>query len=376
MKNVNKIFSLVLVGFVALIISCADPALPVSNLGGTNTSFTADFTFANATVDAPSLDFYVNGTKLGSSSAPGGALAAYVNVPLTSSGATGSATANTSIRAKAATGTIGGLLGSNDLIYRSTNNGVNNFAGVTAGRYTVFAIDSIARPVAKRLFRITPTIKSADVTYYNPKTASQISASRRDSLNPANCPACVDQTVSTAIEYANLLTIGLVPLGLTDPGGVRYYVVSDVLLTFTPGGTDQTNAGIRFVNAVANANGIVAAPNTNGTAGGRPIWARLRPAVGLPHLLGTSTSHVAVNSTTFNPAVGSRTTGVVTFTSLAIAAAAVPIAYTLEVSTDNYATVAYSAPVSFVPGKNYTVFVRGVSGKTGPKGISHGIITH
>ena len=375
MKNVNKIFSLVLVGFLTLAISCADPALPTSNLANTTTPFAADFTFANATVDASSLDFYVNGTKLGTSSAPGGALATYANVPLTSSGATGSATANTSIRAKASTGTIGGLLGSNDLIYRSTNNGVNNFAAINTGRYTVFAIDSISRPVAKRLFRVTPTIKFADVTYFNPKTGGQISASRRDSLNPANCPACVDQTIPTATEYANLLTLGLVPLGLTDPGGVRYYVVSDVLLTFTPGGTDQTNAGIRFVNAVANANGIVAVPNSNGTAGGRPIWARLRPAVGPNVTLGTSTSHV-VNSASFNPTVGSRTTGVVTFTSQVIAVAAVPNAYTLEVSTDNYTSVAYSAPASFVPGKNYTVFVRGISGKTGPKGISHGIVTH
>ena len=394
MKNINRLFSLTSIGFMAGILACSDPELPPADLGLGSTGFKANFTFANASADSPSLDFYVNGLKLGSG-APGAVLTGYTSIAITSSGAAGSATANTSIRSKATTDIVGGLIGSADLIYRSTSNGTNNFAALNGANYTVFAIDSLCRPVAKRLFRIvSPTLSVADITYWNPNLATslntcsnlmafggQISASRRDSLNPANCPSCVNwdavglvQNPSTAVEYANLVTIGVVPLGLTDVGGLRYYVVSDAPLTFTSV-TALTNAGIRFVNAIANANGIVAAANANGTSGGPPLWARLRPAAGADIVLAASTTHV-VNSASFNPTVGSRTAGNLAFATQAIAAAGVPIAYTLQVSTDNYLTIAYAAFVSFVPGKNYTVFVRGISGKNGSKGISHGIVSY
>jgi hypothetical protein len=242
-------------------------------------------------------------------------------------------------------------------------------------------VDSINRPQPKRLNRNTATISFADVTYWNPNTQSMITASRRDSLNPANCPACINwdgaaQTPSTATEYANLVTVGLVPLGLTDPGGVRFYVVSDVPLTFNAGNV-ATNAGIRFVNAIANSNGVTAAANTNGTFGGPPIWARLRPTAGANITLGSNTNSVVAVAGGFNPTVGSRTTGNLAFTTQAIAAAGVPTSYTLEVSSDaGYATILYSATVSFLPGKNYTVFVRGIVGGAGSKAIGHGILTH
>jgi hypothetical protein len=67
------------------------------------------------------------------------------------------------------------------------------------------------------------------------------------------------------------------------------------------------------------------------------------------------------------------------FTSQVIATAGVPISYTLEVATDaGYANIAYSVVVSFVPGKNYTVFARGkFTSLAGPQSqISHGIVTH
>ncbi|MDZ4716587.1 MAG: hypothetical protein SH819_14070 [Cytophagales bacterium] len=370
MKNVIKISSLVSVGVLTVLTACQDPELPAPSIGTTANYYNANFTFANATVDAPALDFYVNGARLGTGTAPGMALTSYTMLPITSSGTSGSATANTSIRAKAATGTIGGLLGGSDLIFRSTNNGVNNFAAVDNGRYTVFAIDSINRPVAQRLFRITPTIKFADVTYFNPNTKKQISASRRDSIVAGTTVPPPGPT-----EAANLLTIGLVPLGLTDPGGVRYFITSDAPLVIA-GGAALTNAGIRFVNAVANANGITVAANANGTSGGRPIWVRLRPSPGTTISLASSSAHI-VNSTSFNPTVGSRATIAVAFTSQVIASGGIPINYALEVSTDaGYATIVYSAGVSFPPGKNYTVFVRGELGKTGSRGVSHGIVTH
>lgn len=384
MKTINKSF---LTGGILLgLLSCGEPELPIPNTFSSGATYKATFSFANATVDAPSLDFYVNGIKLGSATTGiGSSLGTTVQIP--SPGITGGVTSNTSIRAKATNGTIGGKLGSSDLIYRSANNGTNIFAAVNNLNYTVIALDSIGRPIPKRLNRNTSTISFADVTYWNPNTQAMISASRRDSLNPANCPACINwdgaaQTPSTATEYANLVTMGLIPLGLTDPGGVRFYVTSDALLTFNSGNVG-TNAGIRFINAVANSNAITAAANANGTAGGPPIHARLRPSVGAPTPLATGISSVVsimpTAPTGFTVNAGSRTAGAGSpgFVSQAIATAGTPISYTLEVATDaGYANILYSSTVSFTPGRNYTVFVRGIAGATGSKAVTHGVITH
>lgn len=379
MKTINKSL-LTTAGILLGLLSCSEPEMPTPNTFSSGATYKATFSFANATVDATSLDFYVNGIKLGSAT-PGNGSSLVTTVQLATPGTSGGVTANTSIRAKATSGSIGGKLGSNDLIYRSTNNGTNNFAAVNNANYTVIAVDSIGRPIPVRLNRNTPTISFADVTYWNPNTTSMISASRRDSLNPANCPACINwdgatQNPSTATEYANLVTVGLVPLGLTDPGGVRFYVTTDAPLTFTAGNV-ATNAGIRFVNAVANANGISAVANANGTAGGPPIHARLRPTAGANISLAAGTSSVVSAAGGFNPNAGSRTAGNLAFTSQTIATAGTPNSYTLEVATDaGYTNILYSAAVSFMPGKNYTVFVRGVAGATGSKAITHGVITH
>lgn len=371
-------------GLWAGFISCSDPELPSANTTNLSTPFTANFTFANATVDAPTLDCAVNGIKIGGTTALGGTNLGYTALPITSAGYTGTATANTSIRARDVNGSFiikpSGADVSTDLIYRSTNNGINNFVAITGMSYTIFAIDSINRAVPQRLNRKTATISFADVTYFNPMTKKQISASRRDSI-----VAGTTVPPPAANEAANLLTIGLIPLGITDPGGVRFYVVQDQFLSATTlSPSSATNAGIRFVNTVANANGITAGADPNGiTPGGPPLFVRLRPAAGATIPLSAGTTHV-VTQAVLNPTVGSRTltTNPPTvlapnFTSQVIAAASIPIAYTLEVSaTAAYTVILYSAAVSFNPGKHYTVFVRGIAGKTDTKGLSHGIITY
>ncbi|MBL7851163.1 MAG: hypothetical protein JNN04_09690 [Cyclobacteriaceae bacterium] len=379
MKTINKSL-LTTAGILLGLLSCSEPELPTPNTFSSGATYKATFSFANATVDAPSLDFYVNGVKLGSAT-PGGGSSLVTTVQIPTPGISGGVTANTAIRARATSGTIGGKLGSADLIFRATNNGTGIFAAVNNANYTVIAVDSINRPVPVRLNRQTATIAFADVTYWNPNTQSMITASRRDSLNPVNCPACLNwdgaaQNPSTATEYANLVTVGLVPLGLTDPGGVRFYVTTDAPLTFNAGNV-ATNAGIRFINAVANANGISAAPNANGTFGGPAIHARLRPSAGPNITLASGTSSVVSVAGGFSPTVGSRTAGNLAFTSQTIATAGTPTVYTLEVATDaGYTNILYSTSVSFLPGKNYTVFVRGMAGATGTKAITHGVITH
>ena len=399
MKKINKsIFAIA--GLFAGALACTEPDLPLANTYFASTAYKATFTFANATMDAAALDVYVNGVKLGTA-APSAGLPIVSTIQLPSPGVAGNnttLTANASIRCKATTGTIGGKVGANDLIYRSAANGANNFAAVNGANYTVIAVDSLQRPQPKRLNSFRGVIQVAEATYWNPSSGSMIAASRRDSLNPANCKTtlcttCTGcdnwddanqiQTTSTATEFANLVTVGLVPLGLTDPGGVRFHVMQDVPLTFTAG-TVVTNAGIRFVNAIANSNNITAVANTNGSFGGPPVYARLNggtpinlTAVTAPP--GPSNAYVAGAAGGFTPTAGSRTAGNVAFTTQVIAAAGVPNAYTLQLATDNaFTNIVYSAPVSFVPGKNYTIFVRGrFTSLLGIQAnISHGIVTH
>jgi hypothetical protein len=389
MKTINKSL-LISAGILMGLLSCSSPELPTPNTFSSGATYKATFSFANATADAPSLDFIVNGVKLGSA-APGIGSSLATTLQIATPGTAGGVTANTAIRAKATSGTIGGKLSSSDLIFRATSNGTGVFAAVNNANYTVIAIDSINRQVPPRLNRFTATISFADLTYWNPNTNSYISASRRDSLNPANCPACVNwdgaaQTPSTATEFANIVALGtgtgLIPLGITDPGGVRFYVTTDAPLTFTAG-TVVTDAGIRFINGIANANNITAAANANGSFGGPPVYARLNGGtpinltnVGAPNATNAFVASVAGG---FNPTAGSRTAGAVAFTTRTIAAAGVPNAYTLQLATDGaFTNIVYSANVAFTPGKNYTIFVRGsFSSLTGiqPK-ISHGIITH
>lgn len=370
----------------AALLGCSDPEVPTPDTSNqTSAPFTAKFTFANATVDGGSLDLYVNGIKVGASSTPGVGNNGYAEIGIPSSGFAGTATANTSIRAKATSGSIGGKLGTNDLIYRSANNGTNNFVAITGMTYTVFAMDSINRPIPLRKMKWVASgsnkIQVADVTYFNPHTKEQISLSKRDSIIAGTAVP-----TPVANEAANLLTIGLVPLGITDPGGLRFYVVQDAFLSATalPPAT-TTDAGIRFVNLVANANNISAPPTSNGAQGGKAVWARLTPVTtGSTISLATQTTHVA-NQGNFNPTVGSRTVTTTppavpaaNFTVRSIAIAGVPNQYNLEVSLDNFSTIAYTspAPLTFTPGKHYTVFVRGVGGGVGPKAISHGVIEH
>ena len=395
MKTINKSL-LAALCIVLSAISCSEPELPSANTYSTGATYKANFSFANATVDASSLDFYVNGIKLGTATGGIGS-SVPTNIQIPSPGVSGGVTANTSIRAKSTSGPIGGKLGSNDLIYRSSSNGTNVFAAVHLANYTVIAVDSVSRPVPVRLNRKTATISFADESYWNPKGNKFISASRRDSLNPANCrtlacPTCTGcdnwddtnqvQNPSTATEFGNLVRVGLVPLGLTDPGGVRFYVTQDAPLTFTAG-TVVTNAGIRFVNAIANSNNAGGSANGDGSFGGPPVYARLNGGTpinltntGAPNATNAFVGGVAGG---FNPTAGSRTAGNLAFTSQTIAAAGVPNAYTLQLATDGaFTNIIYSAAVSFVPGKNYTIFVKGkFTSLTGIQpNITHGIITH
>lgn len=275
--------------------SCQEPETPSPNLNNGSTDLLASFQFINAASDAPDLEFYVNNTKIGSAVPFGSGLEMNSIQPITTNGVG----ANTNVRVKAASGSIGGVLGSNDLIYRAGNTSTNNMSASNGAFYTFIALDTISRPAPVRKLN---ALNFGDTTYVNLASGTQISVVERATLASA--------------DKAKTVAIGTVPLGQTDPGGIRFLLLTDTYPALTSG-----KAAIRLVNAVPNSN----------------IWARLKPAAGSNITLGTNAGYVLAFPT-FSPSVGSRST-TVSFSSQTIASAGTPIVFTLEVSTDNFTTI-------------------------------------
>ena len=106
MKHINKIIATV--ALMGGFFGCSDPELPEPNLGNSATTFSANFIFVNASPDAPALSFFINNTKVGTDAGSDAnyAQAAYTPISITSSGLAGTVTANTNIRARAASGDV------------------------------------------------------------------------------------------------------------------------------------------------------------------------------------------------------------------------------------------------------------------------------
>jgi len=333
--------------------ACEDPEYitPVPN--SQPSGFSANFLFVNAAPDAPSLDMYVNNLKTGASAAYGVGQAGYTSVPITSGGA-GGFTANTNIRAKASSGTIGGVLGSSDAIYRAGNNNTNNFAAVNGARYTLIALDTLTRPKPVRKLN---ALNFGDTTFFNPLTGGYISVVEKAALPPA--------------QRARLVPIGTVPLGASDAGGVRFYLVRDNYPTFAAG--NVTQSAIRLIQASPR----------NYT---EPLWVRLNPvSVGSIISLGTNLPYILSFATptggaNFPPSVGSRTvtTTGVNFTLQNTNIAGVPNDYRIEVAKDAAFTsiIHTSEPVQFRVDKVYTVVIRGVEGGTGNRALGATVVQH
>lgn len=318
-------------------LSCEEPETPTPNVTAEGTLLTANVLFINAASDAePSagLDFYFNNIKIGSSLNFMGATAGNTAVPIT----TNAVGANSNVRAKAASGRgIGGVLGSNDLIYRAGNTSTNNLSAANGANYTFIAMDTIRRPAPIRKIN---SKNFGDTTFVSLASGAQLSV--------------VDRAALDAAAKSKLVAIGTVPLGSTDLGGLRF-----LLLTDTYAALAADRSGIRLVNAVPNSN----------------IWARLKPATGTTITLGSNVVY-QLAFPGFSPSVGSRS-ATLAFTAQATASAGTAITYTLEVSTDNFATTAFSLPgVSFTSGKYYTVVVGGQKGKSDVRKITASVVLH
>jgi hypothetical protein len=316
--NINKYIPII--GTVAVLgLACSDPEYPKPEPTSESSDLAANFIFVDASPDAPDVDLFVNNAMTTANAAGG-----YTTVPITANGVF----QNTSLRAKASSGTIGGILGSNDLVFRAANNSSNNFQAANGGRYTIIVADSIGRPKPLRTLNAS---NFGDTTYFNLLTGQYVSVVERASM--------------TTAQKAKLVAIGTVPLGSTDPGGLRFYVTNDIFPTFAAGNTTQ--AGIRVINA---------SPNTTS------LSVRLKPAAGSNVSLGNNLAYV-MSFPTQSPAVGSRNVTVTTsnFPLQTIALAGTPIVYTLEVATSSaFTNIVFSIPnVTFDVGGIYTIVLEG-----------------
>lgn len=337
MKYIKTLYKTGVVLIAMAAAGCSDPEHITPNLDADDVTVNTNVLFVNATPNAPSLDLLVNNEKAGVSLAAGETQDGYSSVELTGvfyAGGSATAAANTNFRAGGSAGNIGGVLGSSDLIYRAGNNNANNFVAAKDARYTLIALDSISRP---KPLRFTNTAGFPVLTYFNQLTGAYISADTRAELTPE--------------QQAKTVSIGTVPLGASDPGGLRFLLLTDSKPAFAVGNTTQS--GIRFINA---------SPNTN-------VWARLvgNPVGPTTIALGTNVPYILSVAGGFSPSVGSRTT-----TSAFTLQTTAANTYDLEVSTNGTDwTLLNASPLSFDVNKGYTIYVHGLKGNLG-----YGIAEH
>lgn len=368
MKRINNYIKIGFLVSVIAIHGCESVEVPDPSPASQTTGLSARFLLVNASPDAPALDLYINGAKIGNSATfPVGT--GYTTAPIFGNNTTG----NTSIRVKGASAPIGGTLGTNDVVFRASSTNFNNFtaldqANINGANYSIFVVDTIARPVPLRTLNASGV---ADLTYFNTKTGTQISS--------------VDFAALSASDKLLAVSLGVIPAGTTDPGGARFWISQDIFrpnASLSPASLTSTQAEIRVFNTVPNS--VSYSNNLPGnTPNPVPLYVRLRPSTGTTLTLTPAAGAFYFMSVAggFTPSAGSR---VVTagFTAQTIAAGTpvVPISYTLEVSTSaTFATVVSSATltnVTFTPGKAYSIYVAGLLGKTDSRKLTANIIQH
>jgi hypothetical protein len=356
-----KYFNRFLIGTLFLIgtfVSCDEnDDVTAAQPAASGNSITANFAFINALADGGALNLNANGVLVFSANL-GAGQTGYTQVPIqTGFAANGTtAVANTAIRALAPSGSIGGILGLNPIVFRATSTSVNNLVASSNANYTVVAMDSLSRPIPQRLFSLNTVTGAlaANTTWYNRSNGTQISNDDYLKLSVGDRNRCV--------------SLGTIPAGVTDPGGPRFLLLTDSYLTFPANNTTQSQ--IRFINAI---------PNSYNLPTETRVSARLRPTAGVNISLGSNVEYTLGVAGGHSPSVGSRST-TVSFVLQTTVPGGTPTDYVLELSTNGFTgatPVVFSLPAqTFAAGKIYTVVARGVVGKTGSSAISAIVVQH
>ncbi len=128
--------ALAAVGALTLVTSCDRPEYPEPTPSTEASTARSRVLFVNAAPGAPALNLLVNNVQVAQAVPFAGTQPGYAQVGV----------GNLQIRSKAANGTIGGTLGSNDLLFRAGATNNNNFTFAANANYTVFATDTLTRP--------------------------------------------------------------------------------------------------------------------------------------------------------------------------------------------------------------------------------------
>ncbi|GAA4401848.1 DUF4397 domain-containing protein [Nibrella viscosa] len=120
----------------ALLIGCQSTEYPDPQPATGPSTNQARFLFVNAAPGAPALNFLVENNQAAQSVAYG----------QSSTGYTAAQAGTIQLRARAASGTIGGVLGNNDIVFRAGATNQTNFAASANTSYTVFVTDTLNRP--------------------------------------------------------------------------------------------------------------------------------------------------------------------------------------------------------------------------------------
>ncbi len=291
MKHINKLIAFATFGTAMCLTACEDVELGNPNISTTPSNLSANFIMVNASPDAPSLDLFINNLKYGTSVSAGQAQSTYEKIAITSNGVL----ANTSIKAKPTTGTIGGVLGSNNLIFRAGNNNTNNFQAFDSVYYTVIVLDSITRP---KPIRKLDENDFGDTTFVVKSTGAQIGVVDWRALAP---------TVSERNKKAD--AIGIVPLGASDQGGIRFFVITDQAplpsaIRFPKPAVGK--CAVRIVHAVPNSGSITATvegQTIGGTLSYPLAFPTLSPSVGSRSIVSGTNPFISVGFTIINSGV-------------------------------------------------------------------------
>ncbi len=303
MKHIHKLIAFAAFGAGMCLTACEDVELGDPNTTTTASNSYANFVMVNASPDAPALDLFVNNIKTGTTIEAGAIVTTlpYTNVYIASNGVL----SNTNIRVKATAGTIGGTLGTSNLIYRSTNNGTNNFQAADSAYYTFIVLDSVNRP---KPIRTLNADDFGDITYYSPE-GSLIVPSKLDpnvdttivmsvGSNNSTVTANLIKKYNGGVFPSYFLPIGTVPLGSTDAGGVRFLVITDQLPLPSSTRFPKPTSGkfaVRFINASPDAGTVTISLGATAVTSGFFSYpftqANFNPSVGSRTLVATSATN-------------------------------------------------------------------------------------
>lgn len=132
----NKhIFSVAIIAsLITALVGCQDTEYPTPSPATSPSTLAARVMFVNTTPSSTPLNFFVSNVPAGTNVAFG-TNTSYNTTPV----------GPIQLRAKAASGTIGGVLGSADILFRAGTTNQNNFTTAPNTNYTFFVTDSLNR---------------------------------------------------------------------------------------------------------------------------------------------------------------------------------------------------------------------------------------